>query len=57
MDISLNQLIQFNSNNATNLHHELQPHKMAIVLRLQICDVISPYVYLVNSGYLGSEIH
>jgi len=49
-DISLNQLIQFYSNNATNLHHltthgtTALPHKMAIVLRPQICDVISPYV-------------
>jgi len=46
----LNQLIQFYSNNATNLHHlsihstTVLPHKMAIVLRPQICDVISPYV-------------
>jgi len=50
MDIFLNQLIEFYSNNATNLHHltthstTVLPHKMAIVLRPQICDVISPYV-------------
>ena len=50
MDIFLNQLIQFYSNNATNLRHltthstTVLPHKMAIVLRPQICDVISPYV-------------
>ena len=50
-DIFLNQLIQFYSNNATNLHHlttystAALPHKMAIVLRPQICDVPSPYVY------------
>jgi len=50
MDIFLNQLIQFHSNNATNLHH-LTSHstseltyKMAIVLRPQICAVTSPYV-------------
>jgi len=50
MDIFLNQLIQFYSNNATNLHHltthttTVMTYKMAIVLRPQICDVISPYV-------------
>jgi len=44
-------VIQFYSNNATNLRH-LTTHsttaliyKMAIVLRPQICDVISTYVY------------
>ena len=45
-DIFLNQLIQFYSNNATNLY-QLSTHSttvMAIVLRPQICDVISPYV-------------
>jgi len=52
MDIFLHQLIQFYSNNATNLHHltthstTMLPYKMAIVLRPQICDVISPYVYV-----------
>jgi len=49
-DIFLNQLIQFYSNNATNLYHltthstTVLPHKMAIVLRPQIYDVTSPYV-------------
>jgi len=51
MDTFLNQLIQFYSNNATNLRHltthstTLLTYKMAIVLRPQICDVISPYAY------------
>jgi len=42
MDIFLNQLIQFYSNNVTNLHHltthstTVLPHKMVIVLRPQI---------------------
>jgi len=42
-DIFLNQLIQFYSNNATNLHQltthstMMLPHKMATVLRPQIC--------------------
>jgi len=51
MDIFLNQLIQFYSNIATNLHHltthstMVLPHKMAIAFRPQICDVTSPYVY------------
>jgi len=50
MDIFLSQLIQFYSNKPTNLHHlttnsmMVLPHKMAIVLRPQICDVTSPYV-------------
>jgi len=50
MDIFLNQLIQFHSNNATNLHHltthstTVLTYKMAIILWPQICDVISPYV-------------
>jgi len=50
MDSFLNQLIQFYSNNATNLYHltthstTVLTYKMAIVLRPQICDVISPYV-------------
>ena len=49
-DIFLNQLIQFYSNNATNLRHlttqntTALTYKMVIVLRPQICDVISPYV-------------
>jgi len=44
-------MIQFYSNNATNIRHfttysiKMLPHKMAIVLRSQICDVTSPYVY------------
>jgi len=48
--ICLNQLIQFYSNNTTNLHHlttrsrTVLPHKMEIVLRPPICDVTSPYV-------------
>jgi len=48
MDIFLNQLIQFYSNNTTNRHHltmhstTVLTYKMAIVLRPQICDVISP---------------
>jgi len=52
MDIFLNQLTQLYSNNATNLHQltthstTALPHKMAIVLRTHICDVISPYVYM-----------
>jgi len=45
-------VIQFYTNNATNLHHltthsittTVLTYKMAIVLRPQICDVISPYV-------------
>jgi len=51
MDIFLNQLIQFYSNKATNLHRltthssTMLTYKMAIVLRPQICHVISPYVY------------
>jgi len=51
MDSFLNQLIQFYENNVTNLHHltthstTVLPHKMAVVLRPQICDVTSPYVY------------
>jgi len=51
MDIFLNQLIQFYSNNATDLHHltmhsmTVLTYKMAIILRPQICDVISPYLY------------
>jgi len=42
------------SHNATNLRHltthstTVLTYKMAIVLRPQICDVISPYVYSVN---------
>ena len=50
-DIFLNQLIQFYSNNAINLHHltmhstTVLTYKMAIVLRPQVCDVISPYVF------------
>jgi len=54
MDIFLNQLIQFYSNNATNVRHltmhsmTVLPHKMAIVLRPQICDITSPYVYIRN---------
>ena len=53
MDIYLNQLIQFYSNNVPNLHHlttqstTVLPNKMAIVLRPQICDVTSPYIYAV----------
>ena len=49
-DIVLNQVIQFYSNYATKLHQltthstTVLPHKMAIVLRPQICDVISPNV-------------
>jgi len=61
MDIFLNQLIQFYSNNAINLHH-LSTHsttvftyKMAIVLRPQICDVISPILYRRLS--LGLHVH
>jgi len=55
MDIFLDQLIQFYSNNAINLHHltthstTVLTNKMAIVLRQQICDVISPYLYC-NDG-------
>jgi len=47
-------LIQFYSNNATNLHHltthstRVLTYKMAIVLRPQICDVISPYLYALH---------
>jgi len=46
-------------NNATNLRHltthvaqydGLDLYKIAIVLRPQICDVISPYVYDVITG-------
>jgi len=43
-------VIQFYSNNATNLHYltthsaMVLPHKMAILLRPQMCDVTSPYV-------------
>ena len=50
------KLIQFYSNNATHLHHltrhstTMLPHKMAIVLRPQICDVTSPYVALLDVG-------
>jgi len=49
-DIFLNQLIQFYSNNATNLRHlttystTVLTYKMAIVLQPQICDVISSYM-------------
>jgi len=56
MDIFLNQLIQFYSHNATNLHHftthstTVLTYKMAIVLRPQICDVISPYVYQMKAS-------
>jgi len=52
MDIFLNQLIQFYSNNAINLNHltrhstTVLTYKMAIVLRPQISDVISPYALL-----------
>ena len=47
MDIFSNRLIQFYSNNATNLTRSttVLTYKMAIVLRPQICDAISPYVY------------
>ena len=51
MGIFLNQLIQFYSNNATNLRHltthstTVLTYKMAIVLRPQIRDVISPTYY------------
>jgi len=44
-------VIQFYTNNATNLHHltthstTVLPLKMAIVLRPKICDVTSPYVF------------
>jgi len=50
MDSFLNRLIQFYSNNATDIHHltthctTVLPHKMEIVLRPEICDVTSPYV-------------
>jgi len=43
--------MQFYSNNATNLRHlttqstTALTYKMAIVLRPQICDIISPYLY------------
>ena len=52
MDIFLDKLIQFYSNNAINLHHltthstTVLTYKMAIVLRPQVCDVISPYIYI-----------
>jgi len=45
-------MIHFYSNNMTNLHHlttqsmTVLPQKMAIVLRPQICNVISPYPYV-----------
>jgi len=51
MNIFLNQLIQFYSNNATNLHQlathstTVLPHKIEIVLQPQIRDIISPYVH------------
>jgi len=57
MDIFLNQLIQFYSNNATNLRHltthstTVLTYKMAIVLRQQMYDVISPYVYKLRTFY------
>jgi len=59
-DIFLNQLIQFYSNNATNVHHLTKHsmtvllHKMAIVLQPQICDVISPYALCGNLHFRTS---
>ena len=52
-------MIQLYSNNARNLHHltthsmTVLPHKMAIVLRPWICDIISPYVYPASSTSMG----
>jgi len=49
-DIVLNQLIQFYSNNATNLHHltthstNVLTYKMAIAMQPQICDLTSHYL-------------
>jgi len=57
MDIFLNQLTQFYLNNATNLRHltthstTVLTYKMAIVLRPEICDVISPYVFGSSSRF------
>jgi len=51
MDIFLNQLSQFYSNNTTTnspLNYtqcDVFPHKMQIVLSPQSCDVTSPYVF------------
>jgi len=60
MVIFPHQLIQFFSNNATNLHPStthsttVLPHKMAIALRPQICDVTSPYVLWPN-GWMDKD--
>jgi len=60
--VFLNQLIQFYSNNATKLHHltthstTVLPHKMAIVLRPQMCDVISPYVYGIRRIFRSDHV-
>jgi len=62
MDIFLNQLIQFYSNNTTNLHHltthstTVLPYEMAIVLQPQIYDVISPMYSLNISSNVSSCI-
>ena len=60
MDIFLNQLILFYSNNATNLHHltthstTVLTYKMAIVLRTQIRDVSSRYVFCSSNASMAN---
>ena len=54
-------MIRFYSNNATNRRHLIThsttvlTYKMTIVLRAQICDVISPYVYALSVTHLTVE--
>jgi len=60
MDIFLNQVIQFYSNNATNLHHLITHCTACYPTKWRSycdhrCDVTSPYVYRIHSQTLHAD--